>query len=128
MNKENALVFFQGKEIRRTWFDNEWWFSVVDIIATLTESTDAKDYWYRLKRREAESSGVELSTLCRQLKLPSTDGKSYETDCANTKSLFRIIQSFPSPKAEPFKLWLAQVGYERVEEIENPELSQERDR
>ena len=81
-----------------------------------------------MKQREQESSGVELSTFCRQLKLPSSDGKYYETDCANTEALFRIVQSIPSPKAEPFKRWLAQVGYERIQEIENPELAQDRAR
>ena len=124
--KDSALVVFQNKKIRRIWHNNEWHFSVIDIVQALTDSADGKDYWYRLKKRESESGGVELSTLCRQLKLPSADGKSYETDCASTKSMFRIIQSIPSPKAEPFKLWLAQVGYERVEEIQNPELAQER--
>ena len=126
MDKDNALVVFQDKKIRRVWRDNQWYFSVVDIVAALTDSVDAKDYWYRMKQREKESSSIELSTFCRQLKLPSNDGKSYETDCANTKSIFRIIQSIPSPRAEPFKLWLAQVGYERIQEIENPELAQER--
>jgi len=126
MEQEKALVVFQDKKIRRIWHDNEWYFSVVDVVGALTDSADAKDYWYRLKKREAESSGIELSTFCRQLKLLSRDGKSYETDCANTKSLFRVIQSIPSRKAEPFKLWLAKVGYERVQEIENPELAQER--
>jgi len=123
---DKALVVFQDKNIRRIWHENEWHFSVVDVVAALTESTDPKDYWYRLKKREKESSGIELSTLCRQLKLPSPDSKYYATDCANTKSMFRIIQSIPSPKAEPFKQWLAQVGYERVEEIQNPELAQAR--
>ena len=99
---------------------------MVDVVVALTESADAKDYWYHLKLRERESSGVELSTFCRQLKLLSADGKRYSTDCANTKNMFRIIQSIPSPKAEPFKQWLAQVGYERVQEIENPELLRER--
>ncbi len=126
MDSDKALVVFQGKKIRRTWFNDEWWFSVVDVVAVLTDSIDAKDYWYRLKRRELESSGIELSTFCRQLKLPSLDDKYYETDCANTESLFRIIQSIPSKKAEPFKQWLAKVGYERVQEIENPELAQKR--
>lgn len=126
MEEENALVVFQDKKIRRVFYDNEWYFSVVDVVRALTDSTDPKDYWYRLKKREAEASGIELSTFCRQLKLASLDGKYYETDCASTKSLFRIIQSIPSRKAEPFKLWLAKVGYERVQEIENPELSQER--
>ena len=126
MNKDNALVVFQDKKIRRTWHEDEWFFSVVDIVEALTESVDAKDYWYRLKAREKEALGTELSTFCRQLKLLSSDGKKYETDCANTESVFRIIQSIPSKKAEPFKLWLAKVGYERIQEIENPELAQDR--
>ena len=124
--KENALVVFQDKKIRRIWHNNEWFFSVVDVVKALTDSLDPKDYWYRLKQRESESSGTELSTFCRQLKLPSSDGKFYETDCAHTEALFRIVQSIPSKKAEPFKRWLAQVGYERVQEIENPELAQKR--
>jgi DNA-damage-inducible protein D len=98
----------------------------VDIVAALTDSENPRDYWYRMKRREAEATGFELSTLCRQLKIPAADGKLYETEVVNTESAFRIIQSIPSPKAEPFKLWLAQVGYERVQEIENPELAQQR--
>ncbi len=124
--EDKALVVFQDKKIRRIWHNEEWFYSVVDVIKVLTDSEDAKDYWYRLKKRELESSSIELSTFCRQLKLQSTDGKYYETDCANTQALFRIIQSVPSRKAEPFKLWLAQVGYERIEEIENPELGQNR--
>ncbi|MEK6957386.1 MAG: Bro-N domain-containing protein [archaeon] len=126
MENQGALVVFQNKKIRRAWHENEWYFSVVDVVSALTDSSDAKDYWYRLKQREMESSRVELSTICRQLKLESSDGKKYLTGCANTKNMFRIIQSIPSPKAEPFKRWLAQVGYERVQEIENPELSQAR--
>ncbi len=102
MDEKNALVVFQDKKIRRIWFNDEWCFSVVDVVLALTNSIDTKDYWYRLKKRELESSGTELSTFCRQLKLPSTDGKYYVTDCANTKNMFRIIQSIPSPKAEPF--------------------------
>jgi len=126
MDKDKALVVFQDKRIRRIWHNNQWYFSVVDVVAALTDSSDAKDYWYRLKKREQESSGIELSTICRQLKLPSADGKLYSTDCANTEDIFRIIQSIPSKRAEPFKRWLAQVGYERVQEIENPELAQDR--
>src|SRR3989344_4363010 len=114
---ENALVVFQDKKIRRIWQNNEWYFSVVDIVEALTDSPDAKDYWYRLKKRERESNGTELSTFCRQLKLPSSDGKSYATDCANTKNMFRIIQTIPSQKAEPPKQWLAQVGYARTQEF-----------
>jgi hypothetical protein len=126
MDSKEALVVFEGTKIRRTWHDDQWYFSVVDVVRVLTDSADPKDYWYRLKKREMESSGIELSTFCRQLKLPSADGKKYETDCANTESMFRIIQSIPSKKAEPFKRWLAKVGYERIQEIENPELAQDR--
>lgn len=106
--------------------DDQWYFSVVDIVAALTDSENSRDSWYCMKQRARESSGIELSTLCRQLKLTSSDGKSYKTDCVNTEAAFRIIQSIPSPKAESFKRWLAQVGYERVREIENPELAQQR--
>jgi len=119
------LAVFEGKQIRKIIHNGEWWFSVVDTVAALTDSADPKDYWYRIKKRE-KIAGIELSTICRQLKLEASDGKKYATDCANTKGLFRIIQSIPSPKAEPFKQWLAQVGYERIQEIENPELAQER--
>lgn len=126
MESEDELVVFRGKGIRRIWGDDRWFFSVVDVVGVLTDSSDPKDYWYRLKQREKESSGIELSTLCRQLKLPSSDGKSYLTDCADTEALFRIIQSIPSKRAEPFKRWLAKVGYERVEEIGNPELAMKR--
>ena len=126
MDTNKALIVFQGRKIRRTWHNDEWYFSVVDVVEVLTDSTNPRDYWYRLKKRELESSGVELSTKCRQLKLLSADGKKYKTDCANTENAFRIIQSIPSKKAEPFKRWLAKVGYERIREIENPELAQER--
>ncbi len=127
-NSETAgkMVVFGAKQIRRDWVDEQWYFSVVDIVAALTDSDNPRDYWYRMKQREQETSGIELSTFCRQLKLTSSDGKSYQTDCVNTEAAFRIIQSIPSPKAEPFKRWLAQVGYERVQEIENPELAQQR--
>jgi hypothetical protein len=124
-NSEKALVVFQGKQIRRTWFNDEWWFSVVDIIEALTESGRARKYWSDIKKRLTED-GFELSAKIGQLKLVSADGKSYLTDCVNTKNAFRIIQSIPSPKAEPFKQWLAQVGYDRIQEIENPELAQKR--
>ncbi len=117
------VAFFQDKKIRKIWHEEEWWFSVVDIVGALTDSIDAKDYWYRLKIREKDSTGLELSTFCRQLKLESNDGKKYETDCVNTESAFRIIQSIPSKKAEPFKLWLAKVGKERIDETYDPELT-----
>ena len=117
------IIVFGAKQIRRIWHDEQWFFSVVDIIGALTDSGNARDYWYRMKRREKESSGIELSTLCRQLKLASSDSKTYKADCVNVEAAFRIIQSIPSPKAEPFKQWLATVGYQRVQEIENPELA-----
>ncbi len=123
--QDKALVVFQGKRIRRTWFNDEWWFSVVDIVGALTQTERARKYWSDLKTRLIEE-GFELSEKIGQLKLVSTDGKSYLTDCVNTKNAFRIIQSIPSPRAEPFKQWLAQVGYDRVQEIENPELAQKR--
>ncbi|HII69132.1 TPA: Bro-N domain-containing protein [Candidatus Woesearchaeota archaeon] len=124
-NQNNALVVFQGKKIRRTWFNDEWWFSVVDIIGALTQTDRARKYWSDLKTK-LQDEGFEVSAKIGQLKLVSSDGKSYSTDCVNTKNAFRIIQSIPSPKAEPFKQWLAQVGYDRIQEIENPELAQKR--
>lgn len=125
---ELNIAVFRGKEVRRIIHNNEWWFSVVDVVSVLTDSVNPRDYWYKMKIRVKSEDGVELSTLCRQLKLESPDGKKYETDCANTEGMFRIIQSIPSPKAEPFKRWLAKVGYERVQEIENPELATKRTR
>ncbi len=119
---------FKGQEIRRLFQGNEWYFAVVDVTAALTGSDKPRDYWYRMKKREAASSGIKLSTFCRQLKLESSDGKKYMTDAANTEGIFRIIQSIPSVKAEPFKRWLAKVGYERVQEIEDPELAGKRTR
>ena len=123
-----SLVVFQGKQFRRLWYNDEWYYSVIDIIAFLTEQEDfqtARKYWNKLSQRLREE-GSEVVTNCHRLKLLAADGKFYETDCANTKTLFRIIQSVPSKKAEPLKLWLAQVGYDRVQEIENPELAQKR--
>ncbi len=125
MTINNSLAVFNDKKIRRIWHKEEWYFSVVDVIEALTDSTNPRNYWNMIKIREKED-GIESYTFCVQLKLQSNDGKYYETDCANTEGLFRIIQSIPSPKAEPFKLWLAKVGYERVQEIENPELAQKR--
>ena len=125
-NLQGKMVVFGAKQIRRIWHDEQWFFSVVDIIAALTDSGAPTKYWTAMKRREEAASGFQLSTICRQLKLTSSDGKTYETDCVNTEAAFRIIQSIPSPKAEPFKRWLAQVGHERIQEIENPELAQKR--
>jgi hypothetical protein len=126
MEQEKALVVFQGKKIRRIWHNDGWWFSVVDIVGILTESDDARTYWKVLKHRLTHEGSNETVTNCNQLKLLAEDGKLRLTDCANTETMFRIIQSIPSPKAEPFKQWLAKVGYERVQEIENPELAQKR--
>ena len=124
MNDVNALVVFQGKKIRRIWHNKEWYFSIIDIVAALTDSPTPRQYWGKVKDREFVK--LELSPIWVQLKLISADGKMYDTDCANTESMFRIIQSIPSKKAEPFKRWFAKVGYERVQEIENPELVQKR--
>jgi DNA-damage-inducible protein D len=122
------IAVFRGKAVRKTMHNNEWWFSVVDVVAVLTDSNKPRIYWNAMKARVKSDDGFQLSTVCRQLKLEASDGKKYETDCANTEGIFRIIQSIPSPKAEPFKRWLAKVGYERVQEIEDPELATKRTR
>ncbi len=122
------VALFKGKKIRKTLFQNEWWFSVVDVIEALTDSDRPSVYWTAMKARVKNEGEFQLSTICRQLKLEAPDGKMRETDCADTEGIFRIIQSIPSPKAEPFKRWLAKVGYERVQEIENPELATKRTR
>ena len=126
--ENTKIALFKGKGIRKTLYNNEWWFSVVDVVAALTDSDNPRDYWYKMKIRVKDEDEVELSTFCRQLKLLAPDGKMRETDCSDTEGIFRIIQSIPSPKAEPFKRWLAKVGYERVQEIENPELATKRTR
>ncbi|MBW2145075.1 MAG: Bro-N domain-containing protein [Deltaproteobacteria bacterium] len=122
-----GIAVFRGKEIRKTIHNNEWWFSVVDVCAILTESADPGAYWRKLKQR-LKKEGSEVVTFCHGLKLVAPDGKFRKTDCANTEGIFRIIQSIPSPKAEPFKRWLAKIGYERVQEIEDPELATKRTR
>lgn len=127
MEEQNKIIVFQEKAIRRIWHRDEWWFSVVDVIEVLTESSQPARYWSDLKKRSIKDSDQSFA-FCERLNLPRPDGKTYPTDCANTEGMFRIIQSIPSPKAEPFKLWLAKVGYERVQEIENPELAAERAR
>lgn len=128
MPENTQIKLFEEKKVRSIWDENEqqWYFSVIDVVEVLTESVNPRDYWFKMKKRVHSEDGLELSTICRQFKMTAQDGKMRETDCANVKSLFRIIQSIPSPKAEPFKQWLAQVGYERMQEIENPELAQER--
>ena len=122
------VKIFEGSKIRSVW-DNEreeWYFSVVDVIGSLTESNNPRDYWYRVKKRMSEEEKSELSTICRQLKLKAPDGKMRLTDVADMQGIFRIIQSVPSPKAEPFKMWLAEVGKERIDEIIDPELTIDR--
>lgn len=122
MEANNSVAVFESKTIRRLWHKEEWFFSVVDVVGALTDSEDPRKYWNKLSQR-LRDEGNESVTICHQLKLMSTDGKFYETDCANIEGLFRIIQSIPSKKAEPFKLWLAKTGYERIQEIVDPELS-----
>ena len=112
---------FEGKEIRKEWHNEEWYFSIVDVIEVLTDSPNPRVYWGVLKNREPQ-----LFTICKQLKMKATDGRNRLTDCANTEGVLRIVMSVPSPKAEPLKLWLAQVGSERIQETENPELGYER--
>ncbi len=132
MKKENTtkIAIFKGRKVRKRIYKNEWWFSVVDVVQALISQSDdytARKYWNKLAQRLREE-GSEVVTNCHRLKLPSLDGKMRETDCANTEGIFRIVQSIPSPKAEPFKRWLARVGYERVKEIEDPELATKRTR
>lgn len=127
---DNSIKLFETKKIRTYWDEAEekWYFSVVDVVEALTDSVNPRDYWFKMKKRVNMEDGIELSTICRQLKLISSDGKKYATDCADVQSLFRIIQSIPSPKAEPFKQWLAKVGYERVQEIQDPSQGLDRAR
>jgi len=125
---KKQITIFEGKQIRRHWDEEKelWYFSIVDTVAALTDSVNPRDYWFKMKIRVKTEEEAELSTLCRQLKLQSSDGKYYLTDVASTEGILRIIQSIPSPKAEPFKLWLARVGYERIEETEDPEKAIQR--
>ncbi len=125
MNKSRAMVVFEDITIRRVWHNDEWFFSIVDVIRALTDSVRPRKYWSDLKINLI-NEGFEVSDIVGQLKMLAPDGKMRLTDCANTEHIFRIIQSVPSKRAEPFKRWLAQVGYERVQEIENPELAQKR--
>ena len=127
MTKENTIRLFQDQRVRVLWNEEQekWYFSIVDIIGILTESPNPRKYWSVLKTR-LKKEGSELTTNCSQLKMQSSDGKYYKTDVADTEQLLRLIQSIPSPKAEPFKLWLAKVGYERIEETEDPELAFDR--
>ena len=124
------IKLFENKQIRSHWDEKEkqWYFSVIDVVQVLTDSINPRDYWFKMRIRVKTEDGLELSTICRQFKLQAADGKMRQTDVANVKALLRIIQSIPSPKAEPFKQWLAKVGYERMQEIANPEQSLERAR
>ena len=124
---KDDLTFFEDRGVRRTYDEAKgtWFFSVVDIIQALTDQPDfqtARKYWNKLKER-LKKEGSELVTNCHQLKLTASDGKKRLTDTANTETLLRLVQSLPSPKAEPIKLWLAKVGYERIQEMTNPELA-----
>ena len=127
MSKENAIKIFEQKQVRTHWDEKQekWYFSVIDVIEILTESPRPRKYWNALKTKLKEE-GSELSQNLGQLKMQSADGKFYLTDVADTEQLFRLIQSIPSPKAEPFKVWLAQVASERLNEMQDPELSIDR--
>ena len=127
MNKETSIRLFQDKQVRAIWDDEKekWYFSIVDIVGVLTDSLNPNNYWKVLKHRLIKE-GSQLVTTCNQLKMQSSDGKFYKTDIADTEQLFRLIQSIPSPKAEPFKIWLAKVGRERIDEIEDPEIGFDR--
>ena len=124
-NQQNKIILFQDKTIRRVWYKNEWWFAVVDVVEVLTDSVNPRDYWKKIRRRDKELN-FYVGTNCPQVKMLTNTGKKRKVLAGNPEHIFRIIQSIPSPKAEPFKRWLAKVGYERVQEIENPELAQER--
>ena len=127
MEDKKQIAVFQQQKIRRFWDEKQekWYFAIVDVVAVLTESLNPRSYWKVLKNR-LKKEGSEVVTKCNHLKMQASDGKYYKTDAADTEILFRIIQSIPSPKAEPFKLWLARVGYERVEEADDPELAVQR--
>ncbi|MCK9523109.1 MAG: Bro-N domain-containing protein [Proteobacteria bacterium] len=130
MKNEKNLVAFEKHGIRRHFDEAKgvWYFSVVDVVAALTESANPRDYWFKMKIRVETEDGLELSTICRRFKMKASDGKMRETDCADVEGLLRIIQSIPSPKAEPFKRWLAKVGYERIRDMGDPARSLDRAR
>jgi len=124
-NNKNELIVFQGKEVRRAWHNNEWHYSLVDVVRVLTDTSNPTDYLKKIRKRDKEC-GYYIGTNCPQVEMPTKTGKNRKTLAGNTRDTFRIIQSIPSKKAEPFKRWLAQVGKERLDEIENPELAQQR--
>ena len=127
MKQQNAIQLFENKKVRTVWDDDQekWFISIVDVVGVLTDSPNPNNYWKVLKNR-LKKEGSQLVTNCNQLKMQSVDGKFYKTDVADTEQLFRLIQSIPSPKAEPFKLWLAQIAAERLDEIQDPELTIDR--
>ena len=120
--EQNKIALFEEKEIRRQWYNDDWYFSVEDVVQILTDSVDVKQYIKKLKSRDEELKN-NWGTICTPVEMIAKDGKRRKISSANTKGILRIIQSIPSPKAEPFKIWLAQVGSERLEEIVNPELA-----
>jgi DNA-damage-inducible protein D len=126
MEQNDKIIIFQEQQIRRVWYADEWWFSIIDVIEILTGTDRSRKYWSDLKKKLVTEGYFQLSENIGQLKMMSADGKNYKTDAANTRTILRLIMSIPSPKAEPFKQWLSQVGQERLEEIENPELGIER--
>lgn len=132
MNKkkenQHKIAIFKNKQIRRVLHNDEWWFSVIDVVEVLTESSRPRKYWSDLKQKLTDEGYIQLSEKIGQLKMRAEDGKLRNTDCANTETLLRVVQSIPSPNAEPFKRWLAKVGYERIQEIEDPELASKRTR
>ena len=125
MNKENSLVIFQSKKIRRKWYKNEWWFSIVDVVEILTDSSSPTDYLKKIRKRDVILA-TYMGTNCPYVEMKNLNNKKRKVLSGTTKHLFRIIQSIPSSKAEPFKIWLSQIGKERLDEIEDPELAQER--
>ena len=127
MEEQNKLIVFQEKGIRRVWHEDEWWFAVADVIEALTDSNDVRQYIKKMRKRD-DQLNTKWGTICTPLEMTAKDGKKRKINASNIEGLFRIIQSIPSPKAEPFKQWLAKVGYERIQEIENPELAAQRAR
>jgi hypothetical protein len=127
MEKKEAIQLFEEKKVRTLWVEDEekWYFSIVDVVEVLTDSPNPRKYWSVLKTR-LKAEGSQLTTICSQLKMKAADGKYYQTDVADTEQLFRLIQSIPSPKAEPFKQWMAQVAAERLDEMQDPELTIDR--
>lgn len=128
LEQAQKLAVFKGKQIRRMIHNDEWWFSVIDVVEALTGASNPRRYWSDLKRKLKKEGYDQVYENIVQLKMQAPDGKMRETDCSNTETMFRLIQSIPSPKAEPFKRWLARVGYERIQEIEDPELATKRTR